>query len=202
MLDSMQDRMHQPITRDDLMSLEQYAEKRAEFRQQVIAHKKHRQVALGPNATLYFEDRLTLLYQIQEMLRIEKIFEADGINDELEAYNPLIPGGRDFKATFMIEYPEPEMRAAQLARLVGIEDLVWMQIGDDDKLWSIADEDLERATEEKTSAVHFLRFEIGDDAARSLKTGARWQIGVQHAVYTYSVEIDGETRESLLKDLA
>ncbi len=202
MLESMRDRMHQPITRDELMSLEQYAEKRAEFRQQVLAHKKYRQVALGPNATLYFEDRLTLLYQIQEMLRIEKVFEAAGINDELEAYNPLIPGGRDFKATFMIEYPDPEIRAAQLAKLVGIEDLVWMQIGDDDKIWSIADEDLERATEDKTSAVHFLRFEISDAAAQALKNGERWQIGVQHPVYTYPVEIDGETRASLVKDLA
>ena len=202
MLESMQGRMHQPITRDDLMSLEQYAERRAEFRQQVLAHKKYRQVALGPNATLYFEDRLTLLYQIQEMLRIEKVFEADGINDELEAYNPLIPGGRDFKATFMIEYPDPEVRAAQLGKLVGIEDLVWMQIGADDKIWSIADEDLERATENKTSAVHFLRFEIGDEAAQALKDGERWQIGVQHPVYTYEVEIVGDTRATLLNDLA
>ena len=202
MLESMQDRMHQPITRDDLMSLEQYAEKRAEFRQQVLAHKKFRQVALGPNATLYFEDRLTLLYQIQEMLRIEKVFEAEGINDELEAYNPLIPSGRDFKATFMIEYPDPEIRAAQLGKLVGIEDLVWMQVGDDDRIWSIADEDLERATEDKTSAVHFLRFEIGDAVAQALRDGARWQIGVQHPVYSYQVEIDGDTRKSLLRDLA
>ncbi len=202
MPESMQDRMHQPITREDLMSLEQYAEKRAEFRQQVLAHKKFRQVALGPNATLYFEDRLTLLYQIQEMLRIEKVFEADGINDELEAYNPLIPSGRDFKATFMIEYPDPEVRAAQLGKLVGIEDLVWMRIGDDEKIWSIADEDLERATEEKTSAVHFLRFESSDAAAEALKDGARWQIGVQHPIYSYQVEIGGETRESLLRDLA
>ena len=193
--------MIQQITRDDLMSLEQYAEKRGEFRQQVLQHKKHRQVALGPNATLYFEDRLTLLYQIQEMLRIEKVFEADGINEELAAYNPLIPDGRNFKATFMIEYPDPQVRAAQLEKMVGIEDLVWMQIGEHDKIWSIADEDLERSTEDKTSAVHFLRFELDDDMASDLKAGANWQIGVQHPVYTYELAVDGETRASLLKDL-
>ena len=193
--------MIQQITRDDLMSLEQYAEKRGEFRQQVLAHKKHRQIALGPNATLYFEDRLTLLYQIQEMLRIEKVFEADGINEELDAYNPLIPDGRNFKATFMIEYPDPEVRAAQLEKMVGIEDLVWMQIGDHDKVWAIADEDLERSTEDKTSAVHFLRFEIGDDMAGELKAGADWKVGVQHAIYTYDVTVEGETRASLLNDL-
>ena len=193
--------MIQPITRDDLMSLEQYAEKRGEFRQQVLEHKKHRQIALGPNATLYFEDRLTLLYQIQEMLRIEKVFEADGINEELEAYNPLIPDGRNFKATFMIEYPDPQVRAAQLVKLVGIEDLVWMQVGDHDKVWSIADEDLERSTAEKTSAVHFLRLEISEQMASELKAGADWRIGVQHPVYSYEVTVDGETRASLLNDL-
>jgi len=193
--------MTQAITRSDLMSLEQYAEKRDEFRQQVLAHKKHRQVALGPNATLYFEDRLTLLYQIQEMLRIEKVFEADGINEELDAYNPLIPDGRNFKATFMIEYPDPEVRAAQLEKMVGIEDLVWMQVGDHDKVWSIADEDLPRSNETKTSAVHFMRFEISDDMARDLKSGADWHIGVQHPVYTFDLAVEGDTRDSLLNDL-
>jgi hypothetical protein len=197
----METNMSNPITRDDLMSLEQYAEKRGEFRERVLLHKKHRQVALGPNATLYFEDRLTLLYQIQEMLRIEKVFEADGINEELEAYNPLVPSGRNFKATFMIEYPDPVVRAAQLEKLLGIEDLVWMQIGDHDKIWSIADEDLERATETKTSAVHFVRFEVTDEMAQELKAGAKWTLGVQHSVYTYEVEVEGETRASLLNDL-
>lgn len=189
------------ITRSDLMSLEQYAEQRETFRQQVLAHKKHRQVALGPNTTLYFEDRLTLLYQIQEMLRIEKVFEADGINEELEAYNPLVPSGRNFKATFMIEYPDPEIRAAQLEKMVGIEDLVWMQIGEHDRIWSIADEDLERSTDSKTSAVHFLRFELSDAIAADLKAGANWHIGVQHPVYSYDLDITGETRESLANDL-
>jgi hypothetical protein len=192
----------QAITRDDLMSLEQYAEKRADFRQQVLQHKKNRQVALGPNSTLYFEDRLTLLYQIQEMLRIEKVFEADGINEELDAYNPLVPSGRNFKATYMIEYADPEVRAAQLEKMVGIEDLVWMQIGDHDKIWSIADEDLDRSTATKTSAVHFLRFEVDDAMAQALKSGSDWRIGVQHPVYTYEVTISGDTRNSLLQDLA
>jgi hypothetical protein len=197
----METTMSNPITRDDLMSLEQYAEKRGEFRQRVLLHKKHRQVALGPNATLYFEDRLTLLYQIQEMLRIEKVFEAHGINEELEAYNPLIPNGRNFKATFMIEYPDAVIRAAQLEKLLGIEDLLWMQVGDHDKIWSIADEDLERATDTKTSAVHFVRFEVSDEMAQELKAGAQWRIGVQHPVYSYDLEIEDETRASLLNDL-
>ena len=189
------------ITRADLMSLEQYAEKRPEFRQQVLAHKKHRQVMLGPNATLYFEDRLTLLYQIQEMLRIEKVFEADGINEELEAYNPMIPGGRNFKATFMIEYTDPEIRAAQLEKMVGVEDLVWMQVAGFDKFWAIADEDLERSTDTKTSAVHFMRFEISDEMVVALKNAADWVIGVQHPVYTYDLTVEGATRVSLLNDL-
>jgi hypothetical protein len=193
--------MTQQIQRADLLSLEQYAEQRPAFRQQVLAHKKHRQVALGPNATLYFEDRLTLLYQIQEMLRIEKVFEADGINDELEAYNPMVPDGCNFKATFMIEYADAVVRAAQLEKMIRIEDLVWMQIGDHDRIWSIADEDLDRSTETKTSAVHFLRFELGETLAAELKAGADWRIGVQHAIYTYDLAIEGATRESLLNDL-
>ena len=189
------------ITRDDLMSLEQYAQKRPEFRQQVLAHKKHRQVMLGPDATLYFEDRLTLLYQIQEMLRIEKVFEADGINDELEAYNPMIPSGRNFKATFMIEYTDPEVRAVQLEKLLGVEDLVWMQVADFDRVWAIADEDLDRSTDTKTSAVHFMRFEMSDNMADALKRGADWMIGVQHPVYIYELSVEGATRDSLLNDL-
>jgi len=193
--------MNQQITRDDLMSLEHYAEQRDEFRQRVLAHKKHRQVALGPNATLYFEDRLTLLYQIQEMLRIEKVFEADGINEELEAYNPLIPSGRNFKATFMIEYADASVRAAQLEKMLNIEDLVWIQVGEHDKVWAIADEDLDRSNDTKTSAVHFLRFEISDEMAQELKAGADLRIGVQHAVYTYDSLVEGDTRESLLADL-
>jgi hypothetical protein len=189
------------ITRGDLMSLEQYAEQRDDFRQQVLAHKKSRQIALGPNTTLYFEDRLTLLYQIQEMLRIEKVFEADGINEELEAYNPMIPDGCNFKATFMIEYADAIVRAAQLEKMVRIEDLLWMQIGEHEKIWSIADEDLERSTENKTSAVHFLRFQLTDAQAAELQAGAAWNVGVQHPIYTYDHAIVDATRTSLLKDL-
>ena len=193
--------MTHTIQRADLMSLEQYAEQRPAFRQQVLTHKKDRQIALGPNATLYFEDRLTLLYQIQEMLRIEKVFEADGINEELDAYNPMVPDGCNFKATFMIEYADAVVRAAQLEKMIRIEDLVWMQVGDHDKIWSIADEDLDRSNETKTSAVHFLRFELGETLAAKLKAGADWRIGVQHAIYTYDLAIEGAIRESLLNDL-
>ncbi len=189
------------ITRADLMSLEQYAEKRPEFRRRVLGHKKYRQIPLGLNATLYFEDRLTLLYQIQEMLRIEKVFEADGINDELEAYNPLVPSGRNFKATFMIEYTDPDVRALQLEKMIGIEDLLWMQIGEFDKVWAIADEDLERSTDNKTSAVHFIRFEVNDAMAEAIKNDSDWHIGVQHPVYSFDVKVEGKTRENLMNDL-
>ena len=158
-------------------------------------------MALGPNTTLYFEDRLTLLYQIQEMLRIEKVFEVAGINEELEAYNPMVPSGRNFKATYMIEYPDEIIRAAQLEKMVGIEDQVWIQIDNQDKIWAIADEGLERSTEIKTSAVHFMRFEVNDTMAQALKDGADWKIGVQHPAYSYQVSVEGETRNSLLQDL-
>ena len=189
------------ITRQDLLSLEQYDEQRSEIRRKVLAHKKNRQVMLGPDATLYFEDRLTLLYQIQEMLRIEKIFKVEGINDELEVYNPMIPSGRNFKATFMIEYTNAEIRATQLELLVGIEDLIWMQVAELEKVWAIADEDLDRSTDTKTSAVHFVRFEMTDEMARALKNGAELVIGVKHPAYTYHMTPESITRNSLLNDL-
>jgi hypothetical protein len=189
------------LSRQDLWSLEEYAEKRPEFRSQVMEHKKNRQVALGPNATLYFEDRLTIQYQIQEMLRIEKVFEAAGIEDELNAYNPLIPDGKNWKATFMIEYADPEVRDAQLRKMIGIEDLVWVQVDGFDKVWAIPDEDLERATEEKTSSVHFMRFELSDEMIDALKQGAGLTIGVEHSIYSYSTEVDDATRQSLINDL-
>jgi hypothetical protein len=148
------------LNASDLMSLEQYARQRSDFRAKVLEHKKRRQVALGPNATLYFEDRLTIQYQVQEMLRIERIFEPAGIDEELSAYNPLIPDGSNWKATFMLEYPDVEQRKRELARLIGVEDKVWVQVEGHDKVYAIADEDLERDTEEKTSSVHFLRFEL------------------------------------------
>jgi hypothetical protein len=152
--------MSNKLSRDDLYSLEQYAEARPAFREKVLAHKKNRRLDLGTNAALYFEDRLTMQYQVQEMLRIEKIFEADGIREELDAYNPLIPDGSNWKATFMVEFPEVEERKAMLAKLVGIEDRVYVQVADFGRVHPIADEDLDRDTEEKTSAVHFLRFEL------------------------------------------
>jgi len=143
------------LMREDLMSLEQYAEKRNDFRAQVMEHKKSRQVAIGPNATLYFEDRMVMQYQVQEMLRIERIFEKEAIQEELDAYNPLIPDGSNWKATFMLEYPDIEQRKVELARLLGIEKKVWVRVGELDKVYPIANEDLERETEEKTSSVHF-----------------------------------------------
>jgi hypothetical protein len=160
------------LTREDLYSLEQYADMRPEFRQKVMEHKKDRRLMLGTNATLYFEDRVTMQYQVQEMLRIERIFEADGINEELDAYNPLIPDGNNWKATFMIEFPDVDERQQMLAQLVGIEDRVYMQVADFDRVYPIADEDLERDTEEKTSAVHFLRFELPAEQVAALQEGA------------------------------
>ncbi len=189
------------LSRKDLWSLEEYSEKRNEYRQQVMQHKKNRQVSLGPNATLYFEDRLTIRYQIQEMLRIEKVFEANGIEEELEAYNPLIPDGKNWKATFMIEYADPEIRAAQLAKMVGIEDLVWVQAEGCEKVWCISNEDLERTTAEKTSSVHFMRFELSDEMIAALKNGAALSMGVEHSVYSHSIQLDENVRASLLNDL-
>lgn len=194
--------MNQQITRNDLMSLEQYAEKRGEFRQQVLEHKKHRQVALGPNATLYFEDRLTLLYQIQEMLRIEKVFEAAGIEEELEAYNPLIPDGHNWKATFMIEYEDPEERARALAAMIGIEDKVWLQVDDCERVYPIADEDLERDNAEKTSSVHFLRFELAPTMIAAVNNGAGISAGIEHPAYEVpATPLAAEVRDSLANDL-
>ncbi len=189
------------LSRKDLWSLEEYAEKRSDYRQQVMAHKKNRQVALGPNATLYFEDRLTIRYQIQEMLRIEKVFEADGIEDELQAYNPLIPDGKNWKATFMIEYGDPEVRAAQLEKMVGIEELVWVQVNDMDRVWCISNEDLERTTATKTSSVHFMRFELSDEMISALKNGGELKMGVEHSIYTHQLTIDDDTKASLINDL-
>jgi hypothetical protein len=189
------------LSRSDLWSLEEYAVKRPEYRQQVMEHKKTRQVALGANATLYFEDRLTIRYQIQEMLRIEKVFEADGIEDELQAYNPLIPDGQNWKATFMIEYGDPEVRAAQLAKMIGIEDLVWVQVDGFDKVWCISNEDLERSNEQKTSSVHFMRFELNADMIAALKNGAALSMGVEHSAYNQQVSVSDEVRDSLINDL-
>ena len=190
------------LTRDSLISLEKYAEIRDDFRAEVMRHKRDRRLALGTNATLYFEDRLTMQYQVQEMLRIERIFEAAGINEELEAYNPLIPDGSNWKATFMVEFPDPEERDAMLRQLTGVENRVWLQIGDSDKIRPIADEDLERTNEEKTSAVHFLRFELHAEQVKALKEGAELAAGIDHDNYQVDVRpVAANIRQSLMRDL-
>jgi hypothetical protein len=186
----------------DLMTLEAYAKARPDFRTRVIAHKKHRTVALGDHLTLIFEDALTVRYQIQEMLRIERIFEQEGIRDELDTYNPLIPDGSNWKATLLIEYPDVEERQVMLARLKGVEDRVWVQVDGHERVGAIADEDLERENEEKTSAVHFVRFELTVAMKRALAAGARLAIGVDHADYSAGIEADAAVRTALIKDLA
>lgn len=191
------------LTRDDLMSLETYADKRPEFRAQVMAHKVDRRLPIGPHATLYFEDRLTMQYQIQEMLRAERIFEAEAIQEELDAYNPLIPDGSNWKATFMMEYPDADQRRVELAKLVGIEDRVWVQVTDYDRVYAIADEDLERQTADKTSSVHFLRFELTDEMAYAIKQGASLCVGIDHPNYNHAVEpVSTKVRDALGADLS
>jgi len=191
------------LSRQDLYSLEEYAENRADIRKQVMDHKLNRKVHLGPSATLYFEDRQTIQYQVQEMLRVERIFEAAAIEEELDAYNPLIPDGSNWKATFMIEEPDVESRKALLASLVGVEDRVWVRIDGCEPVYAIADEDMERATGEKTSAVHFMRFELADDMVAALKAGASLGMGIDHANYSHEVEpVAAPIREALLADLA
>ena len=190
------------ITRDSLMSLETYARERPEFRARVMAHKQNRTVHLGEHVTLIFEDELTIRYQIQEMLRAERIFEGEGIQEELDAYNPLVPDGSNWKATMMIEYPEVEERGRMLARLIGIEDRVWVQVEGRPRVYAIADEDLERENAEKTSSVHFLRFELERTAAQALKQGARLAIGVDHPHYRAAIDdLNPAVRRSLLEDL-
>lgn len=192
----------QQLTRDDLFSLEKYAEVRDDFRSKVLQHKRNRRIELGTNAALYFEDRMTMQYQIQEMLRIEKIFEAAGINEELDAYNPLIPDGCNWKATFMVEFPDEDERRVMLKQLVGIEDCVYMQIGDLKRIAAIADEDMDRADESKTSAVHFLRFELDAEQVAALKAGAPLAAGIDHPNYkTEIAPVADNIRASLLADL-
>jgi len=193
----------QVLTRENLMSLEQYAKARPAFRAEVLAHKRNRQVPIGPNATLYFEDRLTMQYQVQEMLRIERVFEAEGIEDELSAYNPLIPDGSNWKATFMLEFGDVEQRRAALMQMVGIEHRVWVQVADQERVYAIADEDLDRATEDKTSSVHFMRFELTPGMVAAAKQGAPISMGIEHEVYTYTVDaVPEKVRRSLVADLA
>lgn len=191
------------ISRDSLMSLEVYAKKRVEFRKQVIEHKKHRTVHLGNHVTLLFEDEMTLRYQVQEMLRIEKIFEEEGIQSELDAYNPLCPDGSNFKATMLIEYENVADRKAALAKLIGIEDRLFVQVEGQPRVYAIADEDLDRENDEKTSAVHFVRFELSADMKAALKGGAQMMVGCDHPNYPVHIEeLPQETLAALLKDLS
>jgi uncharacterized protein YggL (DUF469 family) len=191
------------ISRDSLLTLEAYARQRKEFRARVIAHKKNRTLHLGEFVTLIFEDELTIRYQIQEMLRIEKTFEEEGILDELDAYNPLIPDGTNLKATMMIEYDDPVVRKRELAKLRGIEDKVYVQVDGHAKTYAIADEDLERENDEKTSSVHFLRFEFTPAMIAAFKAGAAVAVGCDHPAYAMRIdEIAPMVQTALVRDFA
>lgn len=189
------------LKREDLYSLEHYAQIRPQFRAQVIEHKKNRQVPIGSHATLHFEDRLTMQYQVQEMLRTERIFEPEGIEDELSAYNPLIPDGANWKATFMLEYPDPQQRRVALSQLIGIEDNVWVRVADFEPVRAIADEDMERENDTKTSSVHFLRFEFTPPMIQAIKRGTAVSVGIDHPNYRHELTLPSATRDSLAADL-
>jgi len=194
--------MMDKLSREDLYSLEQYAEQRAAIRARLMELKKNRRLAIGSNLSLYFENRLTIQYQVQEMLRIEKIFEAEGIQEELDTYNPLIPDGSNLKCTAMLEFGDVTVRRERLAQLVGIEHMVWLQVEGHVKVFTIANEDLERSTAEKTSAVHFMRFELTEDMKDALRSGAGLTFGSDHPSYPYTGEVSAETRRALVEDLA
>lgn len=189
------------LTRQDLMSLERYADERDAFRARVIDHKRHRRVAIGDHAALYFEDALTMQYQVQEMLRIERIFEAKGIEEELEVYNPLIPDGCNWKATFMLEYGDVEERRKALARLIGIEGKTWVEVDGFDKVYAISNEDLDRSSDEKTASVHFMRFELTPEMAAAAKQGGAIRAGIDHPEYTHATTLGSAVREALVADL-
>ncbi len=189
------------LKREDLLSLEEYSNQRDEFRRKAMEEKKIRVVPVGPHVTMHFENRFLMQYQIQEMLRIEKIFDAEGVQDELDAYNPMVPTGSNWKATQMIEFPDPEERKKALAELVGIDRKTWVQVGDHDKVYAISDEDLERETEEKTSSVHFMRFELTPEMVESAFAGEPIKVGIDHENYRYETTLDDATRKSLVADL-
>ena len=190
------------LTRGDLLNLERYASERGRLRSEVIAHKQKRNVQVGPNMTWCFEDTITIRYQIQEMLRTERIFESDGIQGELDAYNPLIPDGSNWKVTLLLEFPDPEVRRTALERLIGVEDRCWVRVNEMDAVFAVADEDMERENDEKTSAVHFLRFELSPSMVRMVKSGAPLSIGVDHDEYRHSVSpLPGAIRDTLSFDL-
>jgi len=189
------------LTHDQLFSLEQYARIRPEYRARVIEHKKHRRLALGAHAALYFEDRLTMQYQIQEMLRLERMFEPDLIQDELDVYNPLIPDGHNWKATFMIEYPDEAERRSMLARLVDIERHVWLRVAGCERIRPIANEDLDRSAPDKTASVHFMRFELDAAMREAVRQGVALQAGIDHPAYVVEVPVPEAVRASLSQDL-
>ncbi len=189
------------LTHEDLYSLEQYARIRPEFRARVMAHKKNRRVALGDNAALYFEDALTMQYQVQEMLRLERMFEPGPIQEELDVYNPLIPNGGNWKATFMVEYPDEGERRRALAKLIGIEKAVWVRVAGFERVHAVANEDLERDTEDKTASVHFMRFELTAPMIATLKAGAGLTLGIDHPAYRAEVTPADPVRASLIADL-
>ena len=189
------------LTRQDLFNLEKYAEIRNEFRSQVMAHKKNRRLALNDHAVIYFEDRMTMQYQIQEMLRIERIFEAEGIQQELEVYNTLIPDGSNWKATFMIEYGNVEERKNALTKLIGVERSVWFNVEGNEKVYAICNEDMDRETEDKTSAVHFMRFELSPSMVASAKVGLPITFGIDHPFYKTEMVIPPNIQQALMIDL-
>ncbi len=192
----------QKLTREDLYSLEEYSNLRAEFRAKMIAHKKNRVLRLGEHAALHFEDRTLMHYQVQEMLRAEKVFDAAGIQEELDAYNPLIPDGSNWKATFMLEYDDEEVRRKRLGELIGIEKTVWVAVEGFDKVYPVCNEDLERETEDKTSSVHFARFELNDEMIKAVKAGAAIAAGIEHEKYSVTVNaVSDAMRASLAEDL-
>ena len=192
----------QKLSRQDLMTLEQYAVERPRLRAEIIAHKQLRTVQVGPNMTWLFEDRATIRYQVLEMLRVERIFEAAGIQDELDAYNPLIPSGSNWKATLLLEFPDPAARQVALSKLIGVEDRCWVRVSEMERVFAIADEDLERENAEKTSAVHFLRFELSPTMIAAAQSGASLSVGVDHENYRHSVApLPAAVRDALLLDL-
>ena len=192
----------QKLSRQDLMTLEQYAVERPRLRAEIIAHKQLRTVQVGPNMTWLFEDRATIRYQVLEMLRVERIFEAAGIQDELDAYNPLIPSGSNWKATLLLEFPDPEARQVALSKLIGVEDRCWVRVSEMERVFAIADEDLERENAEKTSAVHFLRFELSPTMIAAAQSGASLSVGVDHENYRHSnAPLPAPVRDVLIRDL-
>jgi hypothetical protein len=187
----------------DLLSLERYARERAGFRTKVLEHKRARQLAVGPHSTWLFEDRLTVQYQVQEMLRAERIFEPEGIEEELDSYNPLIPDGTNWKVTLLIEFPDEQERRRELSKLKGIEDRCWVQVSGQERVFAIADEDLERENDEKTSSVHFLRFELTPPMIAGLRGGSALAVGVDHDHYRHTVAaVSAATQQSLVADFS